>query len=202
MENLNRVVGQNLRLMYMGEVMVILGLLCSFVVRWFPIIGLILIPAVLLGFVTSVMGLVKLRRTQAYYQRALVILIIGLLVGFLSDDTTVFGNIVELISSMCSILMIYCVIQGSTYFLEQGGMHGVAALGSKAWRWQLISLALSICSGAAEIVLVAAHHLQSTDFMTQLIAVIGVISLVVSLVAGIVYLNFLKQSSESLIRCL
>mgnify|MGYP000234788489 CR=1 FL=1 len=48
MENFNRVVGQNLRLMYMGEVMVILGLLCSFVVRWFPIIGLILIPAVLL----------------------------------------------------------------------------------------------------------------------------------------------------------
>lgn len=136
MENFNRVVGQNLRLMYMGEVMVILGLLCSFVVRWFPIIGLILIPAVLLGFVTSVMGLVKLRRTHAYYQRALVILVIGLLVGFLSDNTTVFGNIVELISSMCSILMIYCVIQGSTYFLEQGGMHGVAALGSKAWRWR------------------------------------------------------------------
>ena len=192
-------VAQSLRLMYVGNMIIIASILCTILAWIIPPLIFLVSMAVLGGTVISLVGLVKLRSEHQAYRNAVITLVIVFVVGLFANDETIFGALMSMAQDICNLLMTYFVIKGTNAVLQSKGAAGQMELGKKAWRWQLISFGAAFLSGGITLLclLLSGSLLDSPSLILPLISVFA--SLAISLVALVYYLRYLKQSSEFLI---
>ncbi|SCI12704.1 Uncharacterised protein [uncultured Flavonifractor sp.] len=192
-------VAQSLRLMYVGNIIIIASILCTILAWIIPPLVFLVAMAVLGGTVISLVGLVKLRNEHQAYRNAVITLVIVFVVGLFANDETIFGALMSMAQDICNLLMTYFVIKGTNAVLQSRGAAGQMELGKKAWRWQLISFGAAFLSGGITLLclLLSGSLLDSPSLILPLISVFA--SLAISLVALVYYLRYLKQSSEFLI---
>ena len=192
-------VAQSLRLMYVGNMIIIASILCTILAWIIPPLIFLVSMAVLGGTVISLVGLVKLRSEHQAYRNAVITLVIVFVVGLFANDETIFGALMSMAQDICNLLMTYFVIKGTNAVLQSRGAAGQMELGKKAWRWQLISFGAAFLSGGITLLclLLSGSLLDSPSLILPLISVFA--SLAISLVALVYYLRYLKQSSEFLI---
>ena len=192
-------VAQSLRLMYVGNMIIIASILCTILAWIIPPLIFLVSMAVLGGTVISLVGLVKLRNEHQAYRNAVITLVIVFVVGLFANDETIFGALMSMAQDICNLLMTYFVIKGTNAVLQSKGAAGQMELGKKAWRWQLISFGAAFLSGGITLLclLLSGSLLDSPSLILPLISVFA--SLAISLVALVYYLRYLKQSSEFLI---
>ena len=192
-------VAQSLRLMYVGNIIIIASILCTILAWIIPPLVFLVSMAVLGGTVISLVGLVKLRSEHQAYRNAVITLVIVFVVGLFANDETIFGALMSMAQDICNLLMTYFVIKGTNAVLQSRGAAGQMELGKKAWRWQLISFGAAFLSGGITLLclLLSGSLLDSPSLILPLISVFA--SLAISLVALVYYLRYLKQSSEFLI---
>lgn len=192
-------VAQSLRLMYVGNIIIIASILCTILAWIIPPLVFLVSMAVLGGTVISLVGLVKLRSEHQAYRNAVITLVIVFVVGLFANDETIFGALMSMAQDICNLLMTYFVIKGTNAVLQSKGAAGQMELGKKAWRWQLISFGAAFLSGGITLLclLLSGSLLDSPSLILPLISVFA--SLAISLVALVYYLRYLKQSSEFLI---
>ena len=192
-------VAQSLRLMYVGNMIIIASILCTILAWIIPPLIFLVSMAVLGGTVISLVGLVKLRSEHQAYRNAVITLVIVFVVGLFANDETIFGALMSMAQDICNLLMTYFVIKGTNAVLQSKGAAGQMELGKKAWRWQLISFGAAFLSGGITLLclLRSGSLLDSPSLILPLISVFA--SLAISLVALVYYLRYLKQSSEFLI---
>lgn len=192
-------VAQSLRLMYVGNIIIIASILCTILVWIIPPLVFLVAMAVLGGTVISLVGLVKLRNEHQAYRNAVITLVIVFVVGLFANDETIFGALMSMAQDICNLLMTYFVIKGTNAVLQSRGAAGQMELGKRAWRWQLISFGAAFLSGGITLLclLLSGSLLDSPSLILPLISVFA--SLAISLVALVYYLRYLKQSSEFLI---
>lgn len=192
-------VAQSLRLMYVGNIIIIASILCTILAWIIPPLVFLVAMAVLGGTVISLVGLVKLRNEHQAYRNAVITLVIVFVVGLFANDETIFGALMSMAQDICNLLMTYFVIKGTNAVLQSKGAAGQMELGKKAWRWQLISFGAAFLSGGITLLclLLSGSLLDSPSLILPLISVFA--SLAISLVALVYYLRYLKQSSEFLI---
>lgn len=179
-------ISEGLNLIYVGNMIAIVAALCTLLALLVPLLVIVTVIAILVGGIVSLVGLVKLRKEHGDYMSALVVCIFGIAFALLSNNETVFGNIMDLANSICGLLQIYFVIRGTNSFLRDHGCLMEVSMGEKAWKWQLISIAVSV----ATVVLA---------FVLLLVAwFLAVIDLVVSIAALVFYLSYLKASAAAL----
>ena len=192
-------VAQSLRLMYVGNMIIIASILCTILAWIIPPLIFLVSMAVLGGTVISLVGLVKLRNEHQAYRNAVITLVIVFVVGLFANDETIFGALMSMAQDICNLLMTYFVIKGTNAVLQSKGAAGQMELGKKAWRWQLISFGAAFLSGGITLLclLLSGSLLDSPSLILPLVSVFA--SLAISLVALVYYLRYLKQSSEFLI---
>ena len=192
-------VAQSLRLMYVGNMIIIASILCTILAWIIPPLVFLVAMAVLGGTVISLVGLVKLRNEHQAYRNAVITLVIVFVVGLFANDETIFGALMSMAQDICNLLMTYFVIKGTNAVLQSKGAAGQMELGKKAWRWQFISFGAAFLSGGITLLclLLSGSLLDSPSLILPLISVFA--SLAISLVALVYYLRYLKQSSEFLI---
>ena len=192
-------VAQSLRLMYVGNIIIIASILCTILAWIIPPLVFLVSMAVVGGTVISLVGLVKLRSEHQAYRNAVITLVIVFVVGLFANDETIFGALMSMAQDICNLLMTYFVIKGTNAVLQSKGAAGQMELGKKAWRWQLISFGAAFLSGGITLLclLLSGSLLDSPSLILPLISVFA--SLAISLVALVYYLRYLKQSSEFLI---
>ena len=199
MEDHYEKVAQSLRLMYVGNMIIIASILCTILAWIIPPLIFLVSMAVLGGTVISLVGLVKLRNEHQAYRNAVITLVIVFVVGLFANDETIFGALMSMAQDICNLLMTYFVIKGTNAVLQSRGAASQMELGKKAWRWQLISFGAAFLSGGITLLclLLSGSLLDSPSLILPLISVFA--SLAISLVALVYYLRYLKQSSEFLI---
>ena len=192
-------VAQSLRLMYVGNMIIIASILCTILAWIIPPLVFLVAMAVLGGTVISLVGLVKLRNEHQAYRNAVITLVIVFVVGLFANDETIFGALMSMAQDICNLLMTYFVIKGTNAVLQSKGAAGQMELGKKAWRWQFISFGAAFLSGGITLLclLLSGSLLDSPSLILPLISVFA--SLAIYLVALVYYLRYLKQSSEFLI---
>ena len=192
-------VAQSLRLMYVGNIIIIASILCTILAWIIPPLVFLVSMAVLGGTVISLVGLVKLRSEHRAYRNAVITLVIVFVVGLFANDETIFGALMSMAQDICNLLITYFVIKGTNAVLQSKGAAGQMELGKKAWRWQFISFGAAFLSGGITLLclLLSGSLLDSPSLILPLISVFA--SLAISLVALVYYLRYLKQSSEFLI---
>ena len=192
-------VAQSLRLMYVGNIIIIASILCTILAWIIPPLVFLVAMAVLGGTVISLVGLVKLRNEHQAYRNAVITLVIVFVVGLFANDETIFGALMSMAQDICNLLMTYFVIKGTNAVLQSKGAAGQMELGKKAWRWQFISFGAAFLSGGITLLylLLSGSLLDSPSLILPLISVFA--SLAISLVALVYYLRYLKQSSEFLV---
>ena len=109
-------VAQSLRLMYVGNIIIIASILCTILAWIIPPLVFLVSMAVLGGTVISLVGLVKLRNEHQAYRNAVITLVIVFVVGLFANDETIFGALMSMAQDICNLLMTYFVIRGPKPF--------------------------------------------------------------------------------------
>lgn len=181
-----RRISEGLNLMYVGNIIVIVAALCTLLALLMPFLAIITGIVILLGGVVCLVGLVKLRNEHEDYMSALVVCILGIVFGLLSNNESVFGSMMSLARSICNLLQVYFVIRGTNSFLRGRGCLTEVSMGDKAWNWELISTVVSVAAAVLALVLL------------PLGLILAVVNIVVSIAALVFYLSYLKAGAAAL----
>ncbi|NBI68153.1 hypothetical protein D1646_15340 [Pseudoflavonifractor sp. 60] len=183
-----REVSNGLHLIYLGNVVAIIAALCMLLAILVPLLAVLIIFAVLIGGIISLVGLARLRDLHGDYMIALIATIAGIVCSLLANKETFFGSFMNLAQSVCSLLQLYFVVRGTNSFLTERGFYSQAAMGDRAWKWQVISIVINV----------AAFLLIITVILLPLGFILTLANLVVSIIALVFYLTYLKASVEAL----
>ena len=178
-----RRISEGLNLMYVGNIIAIAASLCTLLALLVPFLVLMTGIAILVGGVICLVGLAKLRNEHGDYMNALVACILGIIFGLLSNNESVFGSMMDLAQSICSLIQIYFVIRGTNNFLRIRGYLTEESMGDRAWKWELISVVVSVATAVLAFVLL------------PLAFILAIVNMVVSIAALVFYLSYLKASA-------
>jgi hypothetical protein len=181
-----RRISEGLNLMYVGNIIAIAASLCTLLALLVPFLVLMTGIAILVGGVICLVGLAKLRNEHGDYMNALVACILGIIFGLLSNNESVFGSMMDLAQSICSLIQIYFVIRGTNNFLRIRGYLTEESMGDRAWKWELISVVVSVATAVLAFVLL------------PLAFILAIVNMVVSIAALVFYLSYLKASAGAL----
>ncbi len=174
---------QGLRKMFIAEI----GAIFATIIGIIPIIGIIGAIAAIVFAVISIIGLNQAGKEIEGCKKALYLTIANIVVNLLGN-IKVLSGICGIVDAIISLAIVYFVCTSVAAVLQSEGHAGVAAKGQKVWNINLVCTIISvICSILAIIPLI-----------NIIAGIITFIVAIVSIYAAILYLIFLKQSSEAL----
>lgn len=193
MDTHNETLCKGLRLMYWGTVISIVAALCAVASAALPPLALLLLLGTIAAATASIVGLVKLRNEHADYQKALIALVVTFICGLFARSESGFANVMGAAQDIASLLQTYFVIRATNSFLRERDLYSQAEQGDKAWKWTLITTVIAIATGALVLILAA------IDLALAAVgAVLLLLALIFSLYPLILYLGYLRESSQLL----
>ena len=189
------IAGAALRLMFLGQVVAVIGM----VVGLIPIVGAIGGLATLVGSIMALVGLIKAGPAHENYRKALWMIIgsiiVTVLATFLAGAAIVGGSggmlllvvlVLPVAISVMGLLQVFFSCSATSALVRETGNEAVAAKGDTVFKLN------AICYGAGIVLAILVF------VSPGLAAIGGLVSSIVSIVAAVIYLIFLKESSELL----
>ena len=174
---------QGLRKMFIAQI----GAIVCTVIGAIPIIGLIGALGALVFSVISIIGLHQAGKDIEGCKTALYLTVANIVVSLLGQIKAISG-VADIVGKIISLAIVYFVCTSVAAVLKSEGHAGIAAKGEKVWSINLICTVVSvICSILALIPLI-----------NIIAGIASFVIVIVSIYAGILYIIFLKQSSEAL----
>jgi hypothetical protein len=174
---------QGLKLLFIGEIVAIVGAILSLV----PVLGPILI---VVSEVLMLLGLYKASTDDEGYRTAFIISVANLIVGVINIFVSgVFSSILTIGSTILGLMVVYYVITTTGNLGHSLGNEELASKGKTVWILYLICAIASVV-----ITLISLIPLLGT----LVGGVLAVIVAIVQIVAYILYLIFLYKSSTAL----
>lgn len=174
---------EGLKLLFIAEIVSILGALLSLV----PFVGVILL---IVAQVLILLGLYKASGDDSGYQTAFIITIVNLVVSVIGIFAGgAFATILNVASAILDLAVVYYVVNTTGNLAHSMGNDVLSSKGKTVWGLYL----------ACTIVSVIITLLSLIPLLGSLLAVaLGVILLIVQLIAYILYLIFLNKASQDL----
>jgi len=163
--------GRGLKTMFIGEIV------CLF--SFIPFVGLI-------GLIVTLVGLNTASKAHPGYKTAFTIAIVNIVVSLLC----VFLGPLSILVSILSVVMVYMICTTSAELLCEKGDAEQAARAQTVWKIYTGCLVVSIVCTILALI----------PFINVLAAAVIVVTVIVQLVGGILYLVFLYKASDSLQR--
>lgn len=193
METHNENLCKGLHLMYLGAIISIVTGICAVASVALPPLAIVFLIATLGAGIASFAGLVKIRNEHADYKNALIALVIAFICGLFSRGDGGFASLMSMIQSIAGLFETYFVIRATSSFLRERGFIEQAEQGDKVWKWTLISTIGMVVTGVLTVLLMAINMgLAGIGLILLLIA------LLLSIYSMILYLGYLRESSEAL----
>ena len=183
-----RQVSEGLRLIYLGNMITIITIVCTPVVALLSL-GLlvgVLAAVVLMGSIVALVGLARLRNEHPDYMKALIALVVAMVAGVFAGNSSAFGMLMSIVKTVGTMVEVYFVVRATNSFLNAKWFREPAAMGDRAWKWQVISLGVD----AATVLVILILPLLGILMI--------VVNLVVSIAALVFYLIYLKTSAAVL----
>lgn len=177
-----REVGRGLHLVFLGQIVSIVAVVLTII----PIVGAV---AALVGLGMGLYGLYIASRAVDSYNTALYCTVGGIVLSLFSAFAD--SAIVGIIGSLLNLAIIYCVCTVTAGILDGLGgaeAHDAANRGMQVWKINLGCTIVSVICSALAII----------PIINLLAGLAAVITAVVALVGGILYLIFLHRSSQVL----
>ena len=170
-----------LKLMFYGEILVIIGTLLV----WLPLVGVLLL---LIGGIVSLVGLNRAGKDDEGYRTAFMLNIINIIVGLFSGGNGTLSAIMSIISSLISLAVIYFVCTTTANLLHSVGAVETEQRGRTVWNINLVCTVVSV-------VLMLLAFIP----IVNILAAVGMIIVVIAeLVGYVLYLMFLNASYQAL----
>lgn len=191
MEERNGRLREGLHMMYLGEIVACVSILGVLLVL-IPVIGvLLMIPAlvsVIVGGVMVIVGLAKLRNEHPDYKNALIATVAGMVASLFKNGDGGFATLMEVVSSVVSLFVIYFIIRATNQLLGEIEHSDIRELGGKAWKLELVSQIAGI------VVSITSFCMEPS---LPILVVELLVMVAISLAALVVYVQYLKQSSQA-----
>lgn len=181
-----------LHLMYIGDLITIIGLTAGLLILFIPgfiVLAILILLAGLVGAIMSVVGLARLRGEHPDYMNALVLFILAFACNMVSKYVPgPFANGAELAGSICSLAQAYFLIRGTNSLLCQIGREELAAKGRRVFVIQVAGTVLSMLLSVLTVI-----------FSQELgmLVVLMIVSLLIATIISVFSLLYLKESSEA-----
>lgn len=180
---------EGLALIYRGKWIGLIGLVCTFLLAWVPPLSFLCLLATMLGAAIVVVGQVKLLREHRDYEKALILLVIGIFLDLMRQYVPgVPGLCAGWLGTVCSLLELYFLIHATDYFLRQRSREDLASLGRT-------TMIVAVVCNAAALVLQEVWKLFAVS-LGLLIAGAAVFS-AIAIVGEGVLLCYLKRSRDA-----
>ena len=185
MESTYTIAGRGLKRMFTGEIVSMIGL----VVLLIPVFGITGLVAILVGGIMAIVGLWGAREAHEGYKRAFVMLVAG---GVLSILGTIAGDggagtLFDVLDSIAGMLQTYFVCTATAALLRELGHGDEAHYGDLVWK----------ANAGCYAVLIAVSVLAL--FAQTLALVLTIITGLVGIVIGIIYVVYLYKSQDLLL---
>lgn len=167
--------GKGLNRMFIGEILCIVG-------TFIPLVGGFLVLA---GFIVNLVGLYTAGQADGGYHTAFVLTIVRMIASLFSALLP----LLSIIGSALSIMITYLVCTTSARLLTEKGDLETAARGLLVWKLYLACMVVSILCVVLALI----------PALFGLAVAVVLVTLIASLVGGILYLVFLYRASNSLL---
>lgn len=174
---------EGLRLMFIGQVLTIVGALLI----WIPLVGALLAIA---GSAAGLVGIYKAGDDDENYRGALVfaalVLVLNLVAGFLNEG--MLQSLLNMASEVCNLLMVYSVCNTTSNLLHSVGNEPLSQRGRTVIKIYAACTVISVVCGVLSII----------PIINIAAALVSVVAALVLLVGYVMYLLFLNGSSKAL----
>ena len=176
-----------LHLMYLGQLVIVIGLFGALLLLFIPgmfLMSLVGAMASLVGAVMSIVGQFKLRNEHQDYMTSLMLMVIGFPLNLLSNKTTgMMSLVLDVAVMVCSLAQLYFLIRANDSFFAQKGREDMIEKGKQVFLIQVLcTVGAIVLGGAAEI------------FWENL----GALMSIMTIAAAIFVILYLKKSAITL----
>ena len=145
-----------LHLMYLGQLVIVIGLFGALLLLFIPgmfLMSLVGAMASLVGAVMSIVGQFKLRNEHQDYMTSLMLMVIGFPLNLLSNKTTgMMSLVLDVAVMVCSLAQLYFLIRANDSFFAQKGREDMIEKGKQVFLIQVLcTVGAIVLGGAAEI---------------------------------------------------
>ena len=174
-----------LRLMFVAQILVIVGTLLI----WVPLVGPVI---VIVGGVVQLLGLYKAGTDDEGYRTALLItavnLVVSLISQFLFSNGGVMSSLLGIVGDVLGLAAIYFVCTTTSNLLHAVGEEGLSERGGTVIKIYTVCTVVSVVCSVLSVVPV----------LNILAALVSIVAAIALLVGYIMYLLFLNSSSKAL----
>ena len=186
----NEVLYNGLHLMYIGEIIAVIGLFAGLTVLFLPgmiVLSLVILLAALVGAIVSVVGLARMRNEHGDYTIALILVVAGIVLNLIGNRAAGFtATVLDTVGSLIALVRVYFIIRATNGFLTEAGRLDVAEKGRRVMYIQIAgAVASAVIGGLAELF----------GGSLGILVVLLVISALLGIVIAVAYLSYLKASS-------
>lgn len=182
-----------LHLMYIGQIVLLIGIFGGIILLFVPgltILGLLGLLAAAVGAIISIVGQFKLRNEHPDYMTALILLVVAFVLNLIYRNSTgVIEMVSDLARSVASLAGTCLVIRATNHFLNQIYREELAAKGKTT----LIAL---IVTNIAAILLGMLTDMLRDNLSGLIVLLIAVSAL--GIIGGLFMISYLKASAEAL----
>lgn len=182
-----------LHLMYLGQLVIVIGLFGALLLLFIPgmfLMSLVGAMASLVGAVMSIVGQFKLRNEHQDYMTSLMLMVIGFPLNLLSNKTTgMMSLVLDVAVMVCSLAQLYFLIRANDSFFAQKGREDMIEKGKQVFLIQVLcTVGAIVLGGAAEI------FWENLGIMIVLLALMSIMTIA----AAIFVILYLKKSAITL----
>lgn len=191
MEYNRRTLSEGLYLMYLGGLIVAVGLVATLLLFMLPVLrvlSLVSAIAALIGAIISVVGLYKMRHLHPDYMSALLLLGLQFVIKIVSRNQINFV-VLDMILILVSLVGLYFLIRATNFFLDLRGREDMVKMGNRVL---FFNIASSLVSSVLNMFI--PKLVNSVEGLFGIIILLLVISLVVTWYQ----LSYMKKSAEAL----
>lgn len=179
---------KGLKTMFLAQIISI----AAVVIAAIPFIGIVGGIAAIVCGVFFLLGINMAGNDDEGYKKAFTYQIATIIIGVLNlflGDVFLIGTLISIASSITSLLVIYYICTTTSKLLRTVGQDAIASTGDKVWNINKICTIISVICEIIAIIPILG---------TIIAGIIGFVVAIVLIVAGIMYLIFLNQSSKAL----
>lgn len=197
MKRKNDTLVEGLRLVYLGNVVLIVCLALTLVLILAPILALLPAIGVIIAALVPIVGIFKLRNEHVDYQNALIAWVVGIIVGLLGK-IPVLSGVMDLIGSIASLVLTYFVIRATDSFLREMNEEEIIAKGKVAWIWALIAGITSfVFDNMMELLQVWLGNIMSPVALGTFFMILAILLAGLGICGTIFFLRYLNSSIKA-----
>ena len=153
-----------------------------------------------LSFILHLLGITKAAKDEPKFSSALLWVVLGIIIGSVKSSLTLnepLPTILSIADNIAEMLVKFFIIKGVISVAQQMNRPGLGMLGGKALTWTVLAYIVSIALNGAVLWFTMKGDPTGADAL-PVEAILLAAAFILSLIAYVIYLRFLKKATQSL----